>query len=175
MKKLLRQSENLANWFLGIFKPWFIDVTHYIGTLAIYFGIAHISNIFWSWDTSVVLVILIFLGFLIDIWAKETILKKRIKQIIDNNEEENIKKIIKNKNLIDHSVLAGIIIRTKDKLCEDGFYDEELMSIEKKVGEYIWRKHELNKTLSVRKIKNHNLLWWSWFRSLDLNPLVLGK
>lgn len=144
-----------AKWFLDRFKPWFMGICKYAGILTIFFGLSLLSTDLFNWDIGYTFMAILFFTFSIDHWAKDILLEKRIEEIIDTHEEDDIKLIVNN-NLIDYPKLNGIINRTKRKLQEEGYYGEKFVgtgesvvenknNISKKIEEYVWRKYRLAK------------------------------
>jgi len=146
--------DKLTIFYLERFKPWFMNISEYIGILTIYLGIAFILRFLLGWYILPSFVAVFVLGFMIDYWAKKTILEKKIKEIIDEQEENNVKNIVKSNGLIDHPVLDGITSQVKHKLYEDGFYGEKFIGTGELVNEEINNIHKKIKELILQKYRS---------------------
>lgn len=93
--------EKLAIWFADRFKPWFMTISQYVGILFISFELAsalssNYNKILPENNVYFIFVAVFILWFIVDSWAKSTLIEKRIKEMIDEYvcENESSKKLV---------------------------------------------------------------------------------
>jgi len=142
--------KKMENWVLDGFMPWFMGVSQYVGVLAILFGLSYCIGKLLGLEGPAIFVMTIINGFLlwcINDTAKDSRLMRGIKELLDE-ENDNVQKIVKEKNLVDYPELDSIILRIRRKLnpetlaahrgeVESGGIDK----VYKKISEAVWSRY----------------------------------
>jgi nitrate/nitrite transporter NarK len=122
--------EKLAVWFADRFKPWFMTMSQYVGILFISFELASVLSseykIFRENNAYYIFVAVFMFWFMIDSWAKNTVFKKRINEIMDEyvNENEGLKKLAPVSAYIEHHL-------QKEGFCSESEIGEVRQKIDK--------------------------------------------
>ena len=110
--------KKLENWVLDEFMPWFMEVSQYVGIVAILFGLSYCVGKLLGLEGPSIFVMTGIIGFLlfcINNKARDSRLMREIKELLDE-ENDNVPKTIKEGNLIDYPELDRITSRIGCKL-----------------------------------------------------------
>ena len=156
------RTDIIASYYLNIFRPKFFNFCKYIGVLSIYIIISLLLSETLTGDPYgkestiiIIFVSLVFIGFSLDIWAKESIISYQIKRHLEDIPDSEIIKItdtIEQKNIINYPMLDSFIIEIINKLNEEGYLSskyldeneetDEIEKIKRKVKDSVWNRYK---------------------------------
>ena len=154
--------KKLEDWFLDRFMPWFMEVSQYVGILAVLFGLSYCFGKSLGWEVFHIFIMTPIIGFflfVINAEAKDSRLMRQINDILDD-ENDNILKIGKEGHLIDHQEFDRIVSRIHRELGPETLAshiseEEGSNKVYNKINKAVWSRY-LSISRKNKKIEEAN-------------------